>query len=113
VIQSGGGIGHAPCARDQAGHGQGRTARPGPGSSAKTIGSILAEQKPEAVYFTEIDGVRTGIMIIDIPTASDIPRIAESWFLAFDATIGFDPTMVPEDLEMAGSSIAAAAKAYG
>ena len=52
-------------------------------------------------------------MIIDVSTASDIPRIAEPWFLAFDARIGFHPTMVPEDLEKAGPSIAAAVKAYG
>ena len=83
------------------------------GKLGDTIGAIVAEQKPEAVYFTEIDGVRTGIMVIDVPTAADIPRIAEPWFLAFDANIGFHPTMVPEDLEAAGPSIAAAVKAYG
>ena len=83
------------------------------GKLGETIGAILAEQKPEAVYLTEIDGVRTGIMIIDIPTAADIPGIAEPWFLAFDANIGFHPTMVPADLEKAGPSIAAAVEAYG
>jgi hypothetical protein len=83
------------------------------GKLGETIGAIVAEQKPEAIYFTEIDGVRTGIMIIDILAASHIPGIAEPWFLAFDATIGFHPAMVPEDLEMAGASIEAAAKAYG
>jgi hypothetical protein len=83
------------------------------GRLGQTIGAILDEQKPEAVYFTEIDGVRTGIMVIDIPTASDIPRIAEPWFLAFDAKVGFHPTMVPADLEKAGPDIAAAAQAYG
>lgn len=83
------------------------------GKLGETIGAILAEQKPEAVYFTEIDGVRTGIMIIDIPTAADIPGIAEPWFLAFDANIGFHPSMVPADLEKAGPSIAAAVEAYG
>jgi hypothetical protein len=83
------------------------------GTLGETIGAILEEQRPEAVYFTEIDGVRTGIVAIDIPAASDIPRIAEPWFLAFDANIGFHPAMVPGDLEQAGASIAAAAKAYG
>jgi hypothetical protein len=83
------------------------------GKLGETIGAILQEQQPEAVYFTEIDGVRTGIMIIDVPTAADIPRIAEPWFLAFDANIGFHPTMVPADLEKAGPDIAAAAKTYG
>ncbi len=83
------------------------------GTLGETIGRILEEQRPEAVYFTEIDGARTGIVAIDIPTAADIPRIAEPWFLAFDAKIGFHPAMVPDDLEKAGASIAAAAQAYG
>jgi hypothetical protein len=83
------------------------------GKLGETIGAILGEQKPEAVYFTEIDGLRTGIMIIDVPTAADIPRIAEPWFLAFDAKVGFHPAMVPADLEKAGPDIAAAVKAFG
>ena len=83
------------------------------GRLGETIGRILEEQAPEAIYFTEIDGDRTGIMVIDIPTAADIPRIAEPWFLAFDATIGFHPAMVPADLQAAGPAIAAAAEAYG
>ena len=83
------------------------------GKLGETIGSILGEQKPEAIYFTEIDGVRTAIMIIDVPTAADIPRIAEPWFLAFDAKVGFHSAMIPADLEKAGPSIAAAAQAYG
>lgn len=83
------------------------------GKLAETVVSILDEQRPEAVYFTEIDGVRTGIMVIDVAAESDIPRIAEPWFLAFDANIGFHPAMVPADLEAAGPAIAAAAKAYG
>ncbi|KAA0233568.1 MAG: hypothetical protein EDR02_13080 [Actinobacteria bacterium] len=83
------------------------------GTLAQTIGGIVDDQKPESVYFTEIDGVRTGIMVVDIETAMDIPRIAEPWFLAFDAKVEFHPTMVPADLEAAGPSIEAAVKAYG
>jgi hypothetical protein len=50
-------------------------------------------------------------MVIDVAAESDIPRIAEPWFLAFDANI--HPAMVPADLEAAGPAIAAAAKAFG
>ncbi|HSI30290.1 MAG TPA: hypothetical protein VK951_03065 [Miltoncostaeaceae bacterium] len=83
------------------------------GKLGETIGTILAEQKPEAVYFTELDGVRTGIMIIDIAAESDIPQIAEPWFLALDAKLSFRPAMVPADLEAAGPAFAAAVKTYG
>jgi hypothetical protein len=69
--------------------------------------------KTRGGLLTEIDAVRTGIMVIGVAAESDIPRIAEPWFLAFDATIGFHPAMVPADLEAAGPAIAAAAKAYG
>jgi hypothetical protein len=79
----------------------------------ETVAAILAEQKPEAVYFTELDGVRTGIVVIDVAAESDIPRIAEPWFLALDAKISFRPAMVPADLEAAGPAFAAAVQAYG
>lgn len=83
------------------------------GKLGDTIGAILQEQAPEAVYFTEIDGARTAIMVVDVPTAADIPRLAEPWFLAFDAKVGFHPAMGVEDLQKAGPDIAAAVAAYG
>ena len=36
-------------------------------------------------------GRRTGILIIDLTDASDIPRIAEPWFLALNASIEATP----------------------
>jgi hypothetical protein len=42
-----------------------------------TIGSILAELKPEAAYFTDRDGQGAGYIILDFPNASHIPAIAE------------------------------------
>jgi hypothetical protein len=44
--------------------------------------------------------------------ASQIPAIAEPWFLAFNATIEIHPVMVPDDLAKAGSAIGAAANKY-
>ena len=52
-------------------------------------------------------------MIIDIAAESDIPQIAEPWFLALDAKLSFRPAMVPADLEAAGPAFAAAVKTYG
>jgi hypothetical protein len=45
--------------------------------------------------------------------ASQIPAIAEPWFLAFNASIEIHPVMVPDDLARAGSSFEAAVKKYG
>ena len=52
-------------------------------------------------------------MIIDLASASDLPRVAEPWFLAFDASIDATPLMTPEDLEAAGPAIENAVKKFG
>ena len=44
--------------------------------------------------------------------ASQIPAIAEPWFLAFNASIEIHPVMVPDDLARAGSAIEVAVKKY-
>lgn len=68
------------------------------GTVAATMKKILDDAKPEAAYFTELDGLRTGILVVDLPSASDIPRLAEPWFLHFNADVKFRIAMVPEDL---------------
>lgn len=79
----------------------------------KVIQKILEQQKPEAAYFIADGGQRTGILIIDIRDASEIPGIAEPWFLALNASIEATPAMVPEDLQKAGTAIEQAVKTYG
>ncbi len=83
------------------------------GTLGETIQSILDDTKPEAVYFAAQDGKRTTIMIIDLADASDLPRVAEPWFLAFDASIDATPVMLPEDLAKAGPAIESAVKKFG
>ena len=83
------------------------------GNLPKTIQSILEEQKPEVAYFLEWNGRRTGVLIIEIKDAAQIPAIAEPWFLDFNANIEFHPAMSPEDLGRAFPAIENAAKKYG
>ena len=83
------------------------------GTMGTTIQSILADLKPEAVYFTDDHGQRTGFLFLDMQDASQIPAIAEPWFLAFHASIEIHPVMVPNDLMQADSAIQAAVKKYG
>ena len=77
-----------------------------------TIQSILADQKPEAVYFTDDKGQRTAFLFLDMQEASQIPAIAEPWLLAFKASIEIHPVMIVEDLSKAASFIDQAAKKY-
>ena len=83
------------------------------GTLGDTINSILAEQKPEAVYFCTEDGNRTALIFINMENSSDLPGIAEPWFLAFNAKIEITPVMTGEDLGIAGPAIGAAVQKYG
>ena len=83
------------------------------GELGSTIQSILEQTKPEAVYFGAKDGKRTVYMVVDMADASQIPAIAEPWFLAFNAEVSFQPVMAPEDLAKAGPQIEAAVKKFG
>lgn len=82
------------------------------GKLGATIQSILADLKPEAVYFTDSNGQRTAFLFLDMQDASQIPAIAEPWFLAFNASIEIHPVMIPDDLAKAGSAIENAVKKY-
>ena len=82
------------------------------GKLGSTIQSILAESKPEAVYFTDDNGQRTAFIFLELQDASQIPAIAEPWMLAFNASIQFRPVMIPDDLAKAGSAIEKAVKKY-
>jgi len=72
------------------------------GSAGKTIEKLLGEIKPEAVYFTEYDGKRGTIMVVDIPDPSRIPAIAEPFFLLFNAELSAHIVMSPDDLGKSG-----------
>ena len=63
---------------------------------------ILEETRPEAVYFTEFDGHRTVIMIVNVEDPSKVPGLAEPWFLLFDADVRFHIVMSQEELGRAG-----------
>lgn len=72
------------------------------GTVGTKLQSILEDAKPEAAYFSEYNGRRGGVMVIDMQSASDVPRFAEPWFLHFDARVEFRVCMTPEDLGNAG-----------
>jgi hypothetical protein len=83
------------------------------GKLGATIQSILDDLKPEAAYFTDDRGQRTGYLFLDLKEASQIPAICEPWFLALNAAVELHPVMVLEDLAKASPAIEQAAKKYG
>ncbi len=83
------------------------------GSLARDIQRIVEAQKPESAYFIEEEGVRTAVLAVNMNDTSELPAIAEPWFLAFNAKFTARPAMVAEDLAKAQPAIEAAVKDFG
>ena len=79
----------------------------------KKMQDVLKEVKAEAAYFTTICGNRGAFIIVNMEDASQIPAIAEPFFIWLKAEIEFYPVMTPEDLGKASPAIEAAFKKWG
>ena len=83
------------------------------GTLGKKIQAIIEEQKPEAAYFVAWNGKRCGFLFLDMQEPSELPAIAEPWFLAFNASLEAIPAMTVEDLAKAGPAIQQAVEKFG
>ena len=72
------------------------------GTIGKTIEKIMADLKPEVVYFTLDNGERSALMIVNINKPNDYVKYAEPFFLEFNASIKYDIAMSPEELASSG-----------
>lgn len=72
------------------------------GTAGEKIQQILGDIQPEAVYFTERNGERGAILVLDVPDSSRIPAVSEPFFLAFNASVKLRICMSPDDLGAAG-----------
>lgn len=72
------------------------------GTAGQILDRIMDAIKPEAAYFTEQNGVRCGIFVINVQNSSDVPSFSEPFFLNFQADCKFRIVMSPEDLQKAG-----------
>ncbi|MCT9008395.1 DUF3303 family protein [Streptomyces rhizosphaerihabitans] len=54
--------------------------------------------KPEAAYFTNHEGSRACYMVFDLQDSSQIPVIAEPFFMSLGAKFEIAPVMNAEDL---------------
>jgi hypothetical protein len=81
------------------------------GSWAQTMERVMTDLQPEAAYFTAQDGKRTGFIVFDLKDESDIPSIAEPFFMGVGASIDMSPCMTVADVQV-GLEKAAAAFAH-
>jgi hypothetical protein len=81
------------------------------GTVGQKLQGILGEIKPEAAYFTERDGHRGGILVVDLADPSQVPQLAEPFFLVFNALVKFRVCMTPDDLGRSG--LEAIGRKYG
>lgn len=51
----------------------------------------------KSVYFTEQDGHRGGTLVVNVNDPSEVPKLAEPWFLTFGVEVEFRVVMTPED----------------
>jgi hypothetical protein len=82
------------------------------GSLGTTIQKMVADLKPEAAYFAEDDGERTGYVFFDMKNSSELTAIAEPWFLAFNAKVTVRPAMNSQDLAEGMKGLQKAVKSY-
>jgi len=71
------------------------------GKAGEILEKIIADTKPESIYFSELDGCRGCVMVVEVPNSSAVPKIAEPWFLNFEAHCEFRIAMTPDDLKNA------------
>ena len=83
------------------------------GSLGKVIESILNDINAEAAYFAEEHGARTGFIFCNIKDESEIPGMAEPWFLALNAQVELHPAMSLDDLKKAARAFEKALRKYG
>lgn len=72
------------------------------GTAGAKMKRILDRLEPESAYFTDRNGQRSAVLIVDLEDPSKIPAIAEPWFLLFNAEVEIHPVMGPQDLASAG-----------
>jgi hypothetical protein len=74
---------------------------------------LLKKIKAEAAYFTTIDGNRGAHIYLKMDDASQIPAIAEPFFLWLHADVTFSPVMRLADLAKGEPGIKSAVKNWG
>ena len=71
----------------------------------KNIENYIKKFSCEAAYFTEINGSRTMVFVLDLPSTDMIPAIAEPLFQGFEANVEVHPAMNLDEVKSAISKL--------
>ena len=71
----------------------------------KKIEEYVKKFNCEASYFTEVNGNRTLVFVLNLPSSDMIPAIAEPLFQGFEANVETHPAMNLDDLKTAISRL--------
>ncbi|WP_173060418.1 hypothetical protein [Phytohabitans houttuyneae] len=69
------------------------------GRLSQVLGATMEQLKPEAAYFTTINGHRGAFIVFDLNDPSDIPMLAEPLFVEMGAKIELLPVMNVDDVQ--------------
>ena len=72
------------------------------GTAATRSAGFSRRSSPKAAYFTEQNGHRGAVLVVDMPGPSRIPALAEPFFLTFQADVEFRIAMTIDDLKKTG-----------
>ena len=72
------------------------------GGVGPKMGAILEATKPESIYFTGNDFGRGAVAVYDLEDGSQVPAVAEPWFLTLNAKIEYSVAITPEELMRSG-----------
>lgn len=67
------------------------------GALQKTIMAFVEKFKPEAVYFTVENGMRSGLYVFDLTESYRMPEVGEPFF-DIGCKVTLTPCMTPDDL---------------
>jgi hypothetical protein len=70
----------------------------------KNLEDYIQKFNCEAAYFTEMNGLRTMVFVLDLSSPDMIPSMAEPLFQAYDANVEISPAMNFDELKKAFSN---------
>ncbi|MFI0737213.1 DUF3303 family protein [Streptomyces sp. NPDC021100] len=68
------------------------------GTMADTMRGVLDRLRPEAAYFTCMDGGRTCFLVFEMREPAEMPALVEQFFLGMEAEVELHPVMNADDL---------------